>query len=126
MNLRVYPYANLGVGSRTSREAIRIESDTLRALREPSSQSGEPIVRLAQRYIGEGMRLDGPPEGIGWNSSTGRSAPRLLVHQSSNRAGVTASGVMQQRPSPPVIRVPRSRCHRVGPRSRRADLRSSM
>lgn len=30
-------------------EAIRIESETLRALRERSTQSGEPIVRLAQR-----------------------------------------------------------------------------
>jgi hypothetical protein len=44
-----------------SSEAIRIESETLRALRERSSQSGEPIVRLAQRYIGEGMRLDRHP-----------------------------------------------------------------
>ncbi len=44
-----------------SSEAIRIESETLRALRERSSQSGEPIVRLAQRYIGEGMRLDHHP-----------------------------------------------------------------
>src|SRR2546430_11444342 len=41
-----------------SSEAIRIESDTLRALRAQSAQSGEPIVRLAQRYIDEGMRLD--------------------------------------------------------------------
>ncbi|MGH7922118.1 MAG: hypothetical protein ACREQM_19575 [Candidatus Dormibacteraceae bacterium] len=44
-----------------SSEAIRIESGTLRALRERSSQSGEPIVRLAQRYINEGMRLDRHP-----------------------------------------------------------------
>jgi hypothetical protein len=42
-------------------EAIRIESETLRALRERSSQTGEPIVRLAQRYIAEGMRLDRHP-----------------------------------------------------------------
>ena len=34
-----------------SSQAIRIEADTLRALRERSAQSGEPIVRLAQRYI---------------------------------------------------------------------------
>lgn len=39
-------------------QPIRIESETLRALRERSEQSGEPIVRLAQRYIDEGMRLD--------------------------------------------------------------------
>jgi hypothetical protein len=44
-----------------SSEAIRIESGTLRALRARSSQSGEPIVRLAQRYINEGMRLDRHP-----------------------------------------------------------------
>jgi nitrogenase molybdenum-iron protein alpha/beta subunit len=44
-----------------SSEAIRIESETLRALRERSSQTGEPIARLAQRYIGEGMRLDRHP-----------------------------------------------------------------
>jgi hypothetical protein len=41
-----------------SSEAIRIESETLRALRARSSESGEPIVRLAQRYLKEGMRLD--------------------------------------------------------------------
>lgn len=44
-----------------SSEPIRIESDTLRALRERSAQTGEPIVRLAQRYIDEGMRLDRHP-----------------------------------------------------------------
>ena len=42
-------------------QPIRIESETLRALRERSAQSGEPIVRLAERYIGEGMRLDRHP-----------------------------------------------------------------
>lgn len=36
-----------------SSQPIRIETDTLRALRERSQQSGEPIVRLAQRYIDE-------------------------------------------------------------------------
>src|ERR1035437_5699672 len=44
-----------------SSEAVRIESETLRALRVRSSESGEPIVRLAQRYISEGMRLDRHP-----------------------------------------------------------------
>lgn len=44
-----------------SSQPIRIESETLRALRERSAQSGEPIVRLAQRYIDEGMRLDRHP-----------------------------------------------------------------
>ena len=42
-------------------EAIRIESETLNALRERSAQSGESIVRLAQRYIREGMRRDRHP-----------------------------------------------------------------
>ena len=41
-----------------SSQPIRIEADTLRALRERSAQSGEPIVRLAQRYIDEGLRLE--------------------------------------------------------------------
>jgi hypothetical protein len=44
-----------------SSQAIRIESETLGALRERSAQTGEPIVRLAQRYIDEGMRLDRHP-----------------------------------------------------------------
>jgi hypothetical protein len=44
-----------------SSQPIRIESDTLGALRERSAQTGEPIVRLAQRYIDEGMRLDRHP-----------------------------------------------------------------
>ena len=44
-----------------SSQAIRIESDTLRALRARSAQSGEPLVRLAQRYIDEGMRLEVHP-----------------------------------------------------------------
>ena len=43
-------------------EAIRIETETLNALRERSAQSGEPIGSpLAQRYIGEGMRRDRHP-----------------------------------------------------------------
>jgi hypothetical protein len=44
-----------------SSEAIRIESQTLKALRERSAQSGEPIVRLAGRYLREGMRRDRHP-----------------------------------------------------------------
>lgn len=44
-----------------SSQPIRIESETLRALRERSAQSGESIVRLAQRYIDEGMRLERHP-----------------------------------------------------------------
>lgn len=44
-----------------SSQPIRIESETLEALRELSARSGESIVRLAQRYIDEGMRLDRHP-----------------------------------------------------------------
>jgi hypothetical protein len=44
-----------------SSQPIRIESATLRALRLRSEQTGEPIVRLAGRYIDEGMRLDRHP-----------------------------------------------------------------
>jgi len=44
-----------------SSQPIRIASETLDALRQRSAQSGEPIVRLAQRYIDEGMRLDRHP-----------------------------------------------------------------
>jgi hypothetical protein len=57
-----------------SSEAIRIESETLRALRERSAQSGEPMVRLAQRYIGEGMRLDRHPGIVFRNGPAGRRA----------------------------------------------------
>jgi hypothetical protein len=57
-----------------SSEAVRIESGTLRALRERSAQSGEPIVRLAQRYISEGMRLDRPPGIVFRDGPAGRRA----------------------------------------------------
>ena len=57
-----------------SSEAIRIESETLNALRQRSAQSGEPIVRLAQRYIGEGMRLDRHPGIVFRDGPAGRRA----------------------------------------------------
>ena len=57
-----------------SSEAIRIQSETLSALRERSAHSGEPIVRLAQRYIGEGMRLDRHPGIIFRDGPAGRRA----------------------------------------------------
>lgn len=53
---------------------MRIESETLRASRERSAQSGEPIVRLAQRYIGEGMRLDRHPGIVFRDGPAGRRA----------------------------------------------------
>jgi len=57
-----------------SSQPIRIESGTLRALRERSAQSGEPIVRLAQRYIDEGMRLDRHPGIVFRDGPSGRRA----------------------------------------------------
>src|SRR3990172_10774621 len=57
-----------------SSQAIRIESETLRALRARSAQSGEPLVRLAQRYIDEGMRLDRHPGIVFRDGPAGRRA----------------------------------------------------
>jgi hypothetical protein len=57
-----------------SSQPIRIESGTLRALRERSRQSGEPIVRLAQRYIEEGMRIDRHPGIVFRDGPAGRRA----------------------------------------------------
>jgi len=57
-----------------SSQPIRIEADTLRALRERSAQSGEPIVRLAQRYIDEGLRLERHPRIIFRTGAAGRRA----------------------------------------------------
>lgn len=55
-------------------QPIRIESETLRVLRERSTQSGEPIVRLAQRYIEEGLRLDRHPGIVFRDGPSGRRA----------------------------------------------------
>ena len=57
-----------------SSQAIRIESGTLRELRARSAQSGEPLVRLAQRYIDEGMRLDRYPGVVFRDGPAGRRA----------------------------------------------------
>jgi hypothetical protein len=57
-----------------SSEAIRIESGTLRALRRRSADTGEPIVRLAQRYIDEGLRLERHPGIIFRDGPAGRRA----------------------------------------------------
>ena len=57
-----------------SSQAIRIESETLRALRTRSAQSGEPLVRLAQRYIDEGRRLDRHPGVVFRDGPAGRRA----------------------------------------------------
>ena len=55
-----------------SSQPIRIETETLGALRERSAQTGEPIVRLAQRYIDEGMRLDRHPGNVFRDGPAGR------------------------------------------------------
>jgi len=57
-----------------SSQPIRIDSQTLRALRKRSEQSGEPIVRLAQRYIDEGMRVDRHPGIVFREGPAGRRA----------------------------------------------------
>lgn len=57
-----------------SSQPVRIESETLSALRERSAQTGEPIVRLAQRYIDEGMRLDRHPGIVFRSGPAGRRA----------------------------------------------------
>jgi len=44
-----------------SSQPIRIDAQTLHDLRKRSAQTGEPIVRLAGRYIEEGLRLDRHP-----------------------------------------------------------------
>lgn len=55
-------------------QPIRIGAETHRALRERSEQSGEPIVRLAGRYIDEGMRLDRHPGIVFRDGPAGRRA----------------------------------------------------
>lgn len=57
-----------------SSQPIRIESETLDALRDRSAQTGEPIVRLAQRYIDEGMRVDRHPGILFRDGPAGRRA----------------------------------------------------
>jgi hypothetical protein len=44
-----------------SSQPVRIGSKTLDRLRERSAQTGEPIVRLAQRYIDEGCSSTATP-----------------------------------------------------------------
>lgn len=40
---------------------VRIEAETVRLLRRRSAESGEPMARLAQRYIEEGIRTERHP-----------------------------------------------------------------
>jgi hypothetical protein len=77
--------AGKSLGFRAAREAvatisymssqpIRIDTDTLNALRQLSEKSGEPMVRLAQRYLDEGMRLDRHPGILFRTGPAGRRA----------------------------------------------------
>jgi hypothetical protein len=53
---------------------IRIGEDTLRTLRERSRRGGEPLARLAERYIEEGLRADRHPGIMFRNGPAGRRA----------------------------------------------------
>jgi hypothetical protein len=57
-----------------SSQPLRVRAEVLRALRERSGQTGEPIVRLAQRYIEEGMRSDRHPGIVFRDGPAGRRA----------------------------------------------------
>ncbi|MDQ6774340.1 MAG: hypothetical protein M3024_15385 [Candidatus Dormibacteraeota bacterium] len=57
-----------------SSQPVRIESATLDALRQQSARSGEPIVRLAERYIEEGLRHDRHPGVVFRDGPAGRRA----------------------------------------------------
>ncbi len=55
-------------------EPIRLPPELLRALRVRSTQTGEPIDRLVQRYVDEGIRLDRHPEIFFRDGPSGRRA----------------------------------------------------
>lgn len=55
-----------------SSQPIRIAMGTLHLLRERSRGSGEPLARLAERYIGEGLRIDRHPGVIFRDGPAGR------------------------------------------------------
>jgi hypothetical protein len=55
---------------------VRIEAETVKALRRRSAESGEPMARLAQRYIDEGIRIERHP-GIFFR--TGPAGRRAVV-----------------------------------------------
>jgi hypothetical protein len=97
-----------------SSEAVRIESETLRALRERSAQSGEPIVRLAQRYISEGMRLDRHPGIFFRDGAAGRRAvviggpdvwEVIAAARSAPERGEQLVGALAERTGSPVEKI---------------------
>ncbi len=53
---------------------IRIGEGTLRTLRERSKRGGEPLARLAERYIEEGLRADRHPGIMFRDGPAGRRA----------------------------------------------------
>jgi nitrogenase molybdenum-iron protein alpha/beta subunit len=57
-----------------SSQPIRIGKETLQVLRERSKGSGEPIARLAERYIEEGLRADRHPGVFFRDGPAGRRA----------------------------------------------------
>jgi len=97
-----------------SSEAVRIESETLRALRDRSAQSGEPIVRLAQRYISEGMRLDRHPGIFFRDGAAGRRAvviggpdvwEVIAAARSAPERGEQLVGALAERTGSPVEKI---------------------
>jgi len=57
-----------------SSQPIRIGVDTLKTLRDRSRTSGQPITRLAERYIEEGLRADRHPGVFFRDGPAGRRA----------------------------------------------------
>jgi hypothetical protein len=57
-----------------SSQPIRIAARTLATLRERSKRRGEPLSRLAQRYIEEGLRTDDHPGIVFRDGPAGRRA----------------------------------------------------
>jgi hypothetical protein len=57
-----------------SSQPIRIADDTLNALRERSKGTGEPLARLAERYVSEGLRGDRHPGIVFRDGPAGRRA----------------------------------------------------
>ena len=57
-----------------SGQPIRIAERTLATLRERSKRRGEPLARLAQRYIEEGLRTDDHPGIVFRDGPAGRRA----------------------------------------------------
>jgi nitrogenase molybdenum-iron protein alpha/beta subunit len=57
-----------------SSQPIRIGKETLQTLRNRSRGSGEPMARLAERYIEEGLRADRHPDIFFREGPSGRRA----------------------------------------------------